>query len=197
MEDLSQKIIICQAGIHWIFCPSKTPRGMGFHPANKVSPEAPPNPIKLGISLALSHQGRKTHGPHRCASVLIRTGGRGGCGAAPLSQPRVSSPAALRGPGERRAGSCLLCFQEAPPEKTSWEHRGFPSAGIQMNPKHSPLQSRRLMSRSPPRCDEGPNEAWAGQRRQLCFLSLLSGIKKKKRRGRRGGRERGCRHRRG
>lgn len=170
---------------------------MGFHPANKVSPEVLPNPIKLGISLALSHGSRKTCVPHWCASVLIRTGGRGGgCGAAPLSRPRVSSPAALRGPGERRAGSCLLCFQEAPPEKTSSEHRGFPSASTQMNPKQSPLQSRRLMSRSPPRCDEGPNEASAGQRRQLCFLSLLSGIKKKKR-GRRGGRERGCRHRRG
>lgn len=166
--------------------------------------EVSPDPIKLKIPFSLCHQWRKTCDAHRCVSSSVgcaqgnlRWGNTepflqqpscalglgllcsraGAMSVLPLSWPRVSSLAGIRGLGKHGVGSCLLCFQEAPPEKTSLKHRGFPSAGIQMNPKQSPLQSCRLMSCSLSQCDKGPNEASGLQRHQLCFLSLISGKK--------------------
>lgn len=138
MEDLSQKIIICQAGIHWIFCPSKTPRGMGFHPANKMSPEAPPNPIKFGISLALSHQGRKTRGAHRCASVLIRTGGRGGLwGCSFVPAPRFI-PRRPTWAGGAPRGVMFVVFPGSPSRKNILGAQRFPFCRHTNEPQTQP-----------------------------------------------------------
>lgn len=78
------------------------------------------------------------------------------CLCATLSTaPRfISRPAGLpMWAGGALLGVMFVMFPGSPSRKTSLKHRGFPSAGIQMNPKQSPLQSVQLMSRSlpPPR----------------------------------------------
>lgn len=79
-----------------------------------------------------------------------------GCLCAALSTaPRfISHPPELpMWAGGALLGVMFVMFPGSPSRKTSLKHRGFPSAGIQMNPKQSPLQSVQLMSRSlpPPR----------------------------------------------
>lgn len=85
------------------------------------------------------------------------------------AQPRVSSPARLCRAGGALLGVMFVMFPGSPSRKTSLKHRGFPSAGIQMNPKQSPLQSgpaNEPLSPPPrPGVQEGPNDAAVLQRR--------------------------------
>lgn len=163
--------------------------------------EISPDPIKLKIPFSLGHQWRKTCDACRCVSSSVGSARRnlrwentepllqqpscvlglgllcsqvGAVSVLPLSSPCVSSPASICGLGKRSVGSCFFWRGFLETQQTSLKHRGFPSAGIQMNPKQSPLQSHRLMSCSLFQCDEGPNEVSGLQRHQLCFLSLLS-----------------------
>lgn len=60
----------------------------------------------------------------------------------PLCRAERSPAFHLCGPGEL-LGVMFVMFPGSPSRKTSLKHRGFPSAGIQMNPKQSALQSGR------------------------------------------------------
>lgn len=89
----------------------------------------------------------------------------------------------LCGPGGALLGVMFVMFPGSPSRKNILETQRFPFCQHTNEPQTEPTSKRPanepVSPASPPRFQEGPNDAVVLQRRQLCFWSPLSGKKKK------------------